>query len=265
MQNFSRFLFLFLLISFSSFAKECNELKKSILSDNSYLDSDIKELQRGVEANNECMKNLMGIMLYSGFYFPQDKTRGEKIFYDLSNSNYPEAQFNFALAMTKRTDQDPNNVITLISGIYFKYAEDRKFSHLSSLARDLGRKYIESLKSLVNLCNENKKIFGECNSNLRSLTESNITNISIKYENTILDAQSIFANKRLALSAETKGQADTFVAILSIGMMVYSLSSVPGNGGASSTAAPNTPTGSNHWFNYGQGFGNPLNLYQFHL
>jgi len=263
MRNFSKFLFLFLFISFSSFAKDCSELKKSILSDNSYQDSDIKELQKGVEANNECMKNLMGIMLYNGFYFPQDKIRGEKIFYDLSNSNYPEAQFNFALAMTKRTDQDPNNVITLISGIYYKYAEDRNVSHLSSLSRDLGRKYIESLKSLVNLCNENKKIFGECNSNLRSLSESNINQISSTYENTIRDAQTIVANKRLALSAETKDQADTFVAILSIGMMVHSLSSMPnGVGGAS---APNIPSGPNPWFNYGQGFGNPLNLYQFHL
>ena len=262
-QNFNKYLLFFLVLSFSCFAKECSELKKSILSDSPYQESDIKELQKGVEINNECMKNLMGIMLYNGIFFPEDKVRGEKIFYDLSSSNYPEAQFNFALAMTKRTDQDPNNVITLISGIYYKYAEDRNVSHLSSLARDLGRTYIESLQSLVNLCNENKKIFGECNSSLRSLTKSNISEISTKYEGTIRDAQSFVANNRLRLSAQTKDQADTFVAILSIGMMVYSLSSMPNAGGGAS--APNVPNGTNPWFNYGQGFGNPLNLYQFHM
>lgn len=261
--NFNKIIFLLsFLISFNLFAKDCDELKKIILS-NGYADSDIKELQIGIEANNECMKNLLGIMLYNGIHFPEDQSRAEKIFYDLSEKNYPEAQFNFALTMTKRTDQDPFNVINLISGIFFKYAEDRKVSHLSSLARDLGRKYTESLRDLSNKCNENKISFNKCDSKLRTLTQDDINKLTLKYEETIRDAQVIIANNRIQFAAKSKDQADTFMTILAIGALVYSASSASSYSGGNS--APNIPSGPNPWFNYGQGFGNPLNLYQFHL
>jgi hypothetical protein len=263
MQNFNKFILLLLLVSCNLFAKDCVELKKTILSDSIYLDPDIKELQKGIESNNECMKNLFGIMLYNGLYFSQDQSRAESIFYDLSNKNYPEAQFNFALAMTKRTDQDPHVVINLISGIFFKYAEDKQSSYLSSLARDLGRKYTESLLSLTNKCKENKNSFNQCNPVLRSISADDIDNISSKYEDAIRDAQSIIANNRVKLHAESKDQADTLVAILSIGIMAYNLSSA--------AAPPNNATPynpykfgdpnviNNPWLN-----GNPLkqNLYQ---
>jgi hypothetical protein len=261
--NFNKIIYIFLLpLSLNLFAKDCSELKQTILS-KSYLDSDIKELQIGVEANNECMKNLFGIMLYNGIHFPEDQNRAEKIFYDLSEKNYPEAQFNFALTMTKRTDQDPFNVINLISGIFFKYAEDRKVSHLSSLARDLGRRYTESFRDLSNKCNENKYAFNKCDPKLRALTQEDINTLTLKYEETIRDAQVIISNNRIQFAAKSRDQADTLMAILAIGALVYGVSSASNYSGGAS--APNIPSGPNPWFNYGQGFGNPLNLYQFGL
>jgi organic radical activating enzyme len=59
-----------------------------------------------------------------------DQKKAEEIFYSLSNKDYPEAQFNFAWAMSKKDDQNPKDVINLALGIHHKYISDKKNNHI---------------------------------------------------------------------------------------------------------------------------------------
>lgn len=222
MLNFNKFACVFfgLLFSINSFARDCESLKTTILESSSYQETDIKELKAGVDADNLCMKNLMGIMIYNGFYFPKDYDRAEDIFSDLANKNYPEAQFNFALVMTKKLDQDPNVITSLLVGIYYKYADDKRNSHLASRAKTLGHKYTESLSDIASVClDKNTK----CSEKMTSLSTSDIQRIQYDFNNLIRDAQFDVASKRLKLTNDTKEQANTLFTILSLGLMVHSL------------------------------------------
>jgi len=259
----SLFFIAFLFFSHISSSEECTSLKDKILSKSDFSQINLTALKVGVDSDNLCFKNLMGVMLYNGIFFDKDEGRAEKIFYDLSNKNYPEAQFNFGLALTKKHDQDPENVITLLLGIYKKYGlSDKNESHLASKARDLARFYVDNLNSLVADC---KNKTAKCSKEFSAINDNAIQNISNKLEVSLSNSQFEIATDAVNKSKAFFQKYDDVMTIVAIGTLVYGVTAASSYSGGGGAGAPSTPSGSNPWFNYGQGFGNPLNLYQFGL
>jgi hypothetical protein len=182
-----------------SFSKDCNELK-SVFLDKSQTQNDMDEFKKGVDAGDLCHKNLMGVLLYEGIFFPQDISRAESIFFDLSNKGNPEAQFNFAWIQSKKADQNPNDVVYLLLGIHSKYISDVDNAHLSTKARNYGRIYLRDLPSGK---------YGDTNK-LRDDFESSV-------KKTILDFSSAIQTRKDRINQNT----DNLVAVFSIGLAVY--------------------------------------------
>jgi hypothetical protein len=257
------FFIAFLFFSHISLSEECTSVKDKILSQADFSQANLASLKIGVDSDNQCFKNLMGIMLYNGLYFDKDEDRAEKIFYDLSNKDYPEAQFNFGLALTKKHDQDPENVIVLLLGIYKKYGgSDKAESHLASKARNLARFYVDNLNSLVADC---KNKTAKCSKDFSAINDNTIQNISNKLEVSLSNSQFEIATDAVNKSKAFFQKYDDVMTIVAIGTLVYGVTAASSYSGGGGAGAPSTPSGSNPWFNYGQGFGNPLNLYQFGL
>jgi hypothetical protein len=170
-------------------------------------DEDLKELNSGIDKNNLCYKNLLGIMFYKGIYFPQDKDRAQQIFYDLSNKEYPESQFNFALLLSEAENQNPVEVASLLLGIFNKYLRDTKNIHLALKARDLGYSYIDNLH------------------NSPKLKLENIKDIKEKFENGIKTPSIQFAQDLEIQANASKEQLDNVMMILSLGMLAYGITS----------------------------------------
>jgi hypothetical protein len=257
MFNLSRFIFL-LLFPILAWSRECESIKKIFLVDKIYQNQDVADLKSGVDSGDMCFRNLMGIMVYNGIYFAKDLDRAEDIFSDLSNKNYPEAQFNFALITTKKLEQNPELTTNLLIGIYYKYADDKKNAHLASSAKNLGQKYIESLPELVSSCASKDY---KCSDSLSKLSALDITKIQDGYNSSIRDAQFSVAAKRLNITKDTEKQANNLMAILSLGLLIYNLNSAPmyNNGGRAQTI-----NGTEVWLD--KSFGSRplhLNTYQF--
>ena len=256
--SFSSFSVVLLFIACTALGRDCEDVKKTLLSDSQVSAEDKATFNTGVEAQDSCYLNLMGILLYEGKHFDKDQKKAEEIFYQLSNKDYPEAQFNFAWAMSKKDDQNPGDIINLALGIHHKYISDKKNNHLSSKARDLGRFYIDTLPQKIYNCSLDK-----CKYPISKTSLSAVSELKDTFEDAIKISTLKHADAIEKRSAEIKQNSDTIVAILSLGVMAYSIGSqsysAPGTG-----AAP-PPSGPNPWFNYGQGFGNPLNLSQFRL
>lgn len=225
---------LFLALFFFSlkvYSRECEELKKVFLSENKPNEQDIFEFKSGVENGNQCLRNLMGILLYEGKAFPKDELEAKKIFYALSNNNYPESQFNLAWVLSKDDDQDPQLIINMFLGIHAKYIGDSKNYHLSSKAKDLGRQYINNLSGRVHDCKIDK-----CKSFLRNVTSELIINLSKNYEDGISNA-TIDAGSRIKQALqEQKATEDMIFTILLIGAATYSISN-----SAALNNAPSSP------------------------
>ena len=253
--SFSNFSFILLFIACAALGKDCEDVKKILLSDAQISAEDKTIFNKGVEAQDSCYLNLMGILLYEGKHFDKDQKKAEEIFYSLSNKDYPEAQFNFAWAMSKKDDQNPKDVINLALGIHQKYISDKKNNHLSSKARDLGRLYIDALPQKIYNCTLDK-----CKYPISKITPSAISELKTTFEDAIKISTLEHADAIQKRSAEIKENSDTIVAILSLGVMAYSA----GSQSYSAPGARSAPAqGPNPWYNYGTG--NPLNLPQFHL
>lgn len=239
--------FILVILSTNLFADECDGLKHQILDQKNTSRENLEKLNKGIQTENLCFKNLMGVMLYEGIYFPKDVNRSEEIFYDLSNKNYPESQFNFALLLTQRTSIPPDKVIPLLFGIYATYLSDNQNSHLASKSRILLDQYVVTLR------NEKTR---------RSLSDQEIDAIDIKIHDSLTKYNIDYAAQKQQIVIENKERTDAIMAFIGIGLIAYNLSSI---GNSPSPRAGVAPSGPNPWFNYGQGFGNPLNLYQLHL
>lgn len=256
--SFSSFLIVLLFASFNVFSKECEDVKKTLLSDAQASLEDKTNFNKGVEAQDACYLNLMGILLYEGKHFGKDQKKAEEIFYTLSNKDYPDAQFNFAWAMSKKEDQNPKDIINLALGIHHKFISDKKNNYLSSRARDLGRIYIETLPQKISNCS-----LDNCKFPISKITVSEVNELKASFEDAIKASTINHVDAIEKRSAEIKKNSDTIVAILSIGVMAYGAASASSYSGGNPTT--NIPSGPNPWYNYGQGFGNPLNLPQFPL
>lgn len=252
-----------IVFSAESQSSECNYFRQKFLNENLFNDSDIAKFRSEIEKeDNLCFKNLMGIMIYKGLYFEEDKPRAEKIFYDLSNREYPESTLNFAMLMSQRFDQNPENVIVLLLGIYKKYARDKENSHLASKARNIARNYIEKLPDLSKKCTENQN--PDCSNELLKLTTIDIENLSKSFETALIDLQAEVAVKSISETKQAREKVDNVMSILSIGLMAYNMAALS-NSRSLNSYHSNTPSGPDPWFKWGQGFNNNLNLYQFKL
>ena len=227
-------IFLFCVLFFIpilTFGKDCNELRKLFLNDKVYAESDIYEFKKKIELGDYCYQNLMGIMVLKGLYFDIDEKRATNIFYDLSNKNYPEAQFNFALTLTESRNQKSEDVVNFILGLYLKYADSKNDSKISLSARDLGLRYISSLN----------------NESLRRL-----------YENSFANAQIEVTNKRFQHLKDTIGEAEKINIIVSILALGIIASHAPTSSNYSqNTSRPFSVPNENPWWSLN---GNPLDL-----
>lgn len=213
--SFSSFSFLLLFFTFSALAKDCNELK-TVFFNTTQTQNDLDDFKKGVDTNDLCYKNLMGVLLYEGLYFPKDIPRAESIFFDLSNKGNPEAQFNFAWAMSKKDDQNPTDVINLVLGIHYKYISDKKNNHLSSKARDLGRFYLAELPNKIYHCS-----LDDCKYPISKITASAVIELKGTFEDAIKISTLRHVDAIEKRSAEIKENTDNLVAVFSIGLAVY--------------------------------------------
>lgn len=243
--SFNKAYFLLLFFAFNAFGKGCEEIKKNLLSDAQISAEDKVIFNKGIESQDNCYLNLMGILLYEGKFFDQDKKKAEEIFYQLSSKDYPEAQFNFAWAMTKKEDQNPNDVIKLLLGIHHKYINNREKIHLSSKARDLGRSYLRELPHKIYNCSLDK-----CTYPISKFTLAFLDEMKVNFEESIKATTVNYIGALENRTAEIKGNTDTIFAILSLGAMAYSMS--PGYSAPSGAAQP---PGAYPWINYNQGYG----------
>lgn len=241
--NFNKFSFLFIFVAFSALGKDCEEIKKNLSTDTQISAEDKMTINKGIESKDSCYLNLMGTFLYEGRFFDKDQTKAEEIFYALSNNDYPEAQFNFAWAMTKKDDQNPNDVINLLLGIHHKYLNNRNKIHLSSKARDLGRLYLAELPNKIYHCS-----LDNCKYPISKFTLSSIEEMKVNFEENIKTSTINYIGTLEKRTAEIKENTDTVFALLSLGVMAYSIA-------PSYTASAPQPPGAYPWINYRQGYG----------
>ncbi len=265
--NYSRFfLTLFIFLVFSSFvnADECEVYRRKFLVENKFSDSDMKIFKVEVDQDkSHCLKNLLGVMFYKGIYFEQDAVRAERIFYDLSDKGYPESTLNFASLLTKKLDQNPEDVLVLLLGLYKSNATDKLNSHLATKARDLARSYIEKLPDMLSRCHGNESKY--CSSQMINLKNADVISLTTAFELSLRNLQAEVALNSINETRSAREKVDNIMSILALGLVAYNIANLAQIKGSSVTSAPSTSGNQNPWFNYNQGFGNPLGLYQFQL
>ncbi len=145
---FNLFLALFFSISSSlALANNCESLrtffKTGLNVDNSQ--PKLVQLEKLINEDDLCAKNLLGQLVFEGIYLPKSSSRAQTIFSDLATKNYPPAMFNLAFVMSKEKDSDPEQVTTILLGIYATYLRDSEYSNLAHKSADYGRQYIKTL------------------------------------------------------------------------------------------------------------------------
>jgi hypothetical protein len=185
-----------------SYALDCKEIKSIVLANNALNKEVIETIKINSDKNDLCFKNLMGIMYYQGIYFDKNIDLAEQIFYDIGNQNYPEAQYNFALAVSSKKDRNHKEFMALVTGIFKKYINNRKFAEIGSDARDLGFKYLENLKST-----------NTTNAELRELEDA--------FSEAIKNEHKLIADEVLKNTEERLENSRTIAALLAIGMLTY--------------------------------------------
>ena len=264
---FNRLLILIIFFASPVFSFECEVLKDKVLVKKNLTSDEIEHIKIKIKADDLCFQNLVGIMTYVGNYYPKDKLKAAQIFHQLSQKNYPDAEFNYAMAATKRLDQIPEDVLVYIVGIYHKYAGSGNRGigryhggdteiEISILAKNLGKKYIKSLNSLSEQCNKNDS----CTLEMKNLDAKKIKSIEKDFYVAINNASQDIGIKRYNLSQESKSKADTLVLVLSLGAAAYALSSSYNYNYTSTNSTVNS-NACGGWFRCGFEW-NPLNLNQ---
>jgi len=152
-------LFIFCLIN-SNFvvAETCESLKNYFKTGLNVENAQpkIARLEALMGNDDLCAKNLLGQLVFEGVYLPKSTGYAKAIFSDLATKDYPPAMFNLAFALSKEKDSDPEQVTTILLGIYAKYLTDRTYNKLAYKAADYGRQYIKSLDEPNKLIIEKK-------------------------------------------------------------------------------------------------------------
>jgi hypothetical protein len=105
----------------------------------------IDQLERLMGEDDLCAKNLLGQLVFEGVYLPKSSGYAKAIFSDLATKDYPPAMFNLAFVLSKEKDSDPEQVTTILLGVYTKYLTDKTYNKLAYKAADYGRQYIKNL------------------------------------------------------------------------------------------------------------------------
>tara|TARA_R110002020_G_scaffold313178_2_gene528497 strand:+ start:216 stop:1001 length:786 start_codon:yes stop_codon:yes gene_type:complete len=238
-----------------SLAKECKEIKEKIISktplvqdEKKIINTYIKNIQNSsVNAQSLCFENLVGTLLYKGLYLEQDKMKAEQLFYKLSNSGYADAQFNFAFTMSKRDDQNPEDVIALMLGVYWTNISNQETSHLSEKTRIILINYLKNLYT-----------------KFPNLEQTEINKIREKTHKALSDNyKKIAKTNNPGLVKDIKDNTwDNIMFVVGVGVIAYNLSMPNSNFSGTNTNTFSSAPQTNPWFKWGQGFGNPLNLQQ---
>ncbi len=197
-------------ISCNLYAEEdakCKELKSKILTSEVQGRAAFDELNSRIASNDQCSKNILGIMFAQGVLVEKSFNKAYSIFSDLSDMNYPPAQFNLALLVSKQSDHSEESLVNYLLGLSIKYIRTREWGYIGTSARDLAREYLQTKKS-SNVNNE-KYI----------AIESTFEN-SLKNE--MFDIHQAFVTEK----NEEKAFADGIASILMIGLAATKLSSM---------------------------------------
>ena len=116
----NRLIILFLFICNLSLASDCENIDRQLKSPDGLSTQTKQELNevisqfnatQNVEPKNYCKLNIVAKLFYKGRYFKHDEEVSEKLFYFLAEKNYPEAQFNLALLGSRKSEQNPKEII----------------------------------------------------------------------------------------------------------------------------------------------------------
>jgi hypothetical protein len=193
------------LISIANEGLECNELKRDIFSQSLQKEIVLNKLEKKIQENDFCSKNIMGILYAEGIYLNKNFVNSYSIFSDLSNQNYPPSQFNLGKLLSTQSDHLPENLIAYLLGLTIKYMGTKEWGYIGTSARDFARDYIEDLKKT-------------------STQQESIISLGKKFEedlkNGMLLLHQQFANKK----QEEKEFEDSVATILTIGLMASRIS-----------------------------------------
>lgn len=193
----------------------CDSLRGEFMAASRPSSAAFSSLSVLVKEDDLCAKNLVGRLYYEGRHFSKDLERAHSIFYELSERNYPPAQFNLAYKLSNDEEVDPRVVVSLLQGIVVSYVGTNDYGKLASNARELGRQYLE-------------KIAANCGTSDACLKKTGYTTVDIQllqneFENAVKSATHSVALDTVQRSREQKASVDAFVGMLSLGMAAYSV------------------------------------------
>ncbi len=200
----NKLILLFFFFPISSYGLNCNDIKTLVIANKSIDKESVDAIRLGVDKDDLCYKNLMGIMYYRGIKLEKNIELAEQIFYDVGNQNYPEAQYNFALAVSMKAEKNHKEFMSLVTGLFKKYINNRKYADIGSSARDLGFKYLEDLK----------------NSNINA---DELQSLENTYFEMIKNEHKSIAEDALKNSQDIRENSQTILGLIAIGMVTYTV------------------------------------------
>lgn len=167
----------------------------------------LKLLNERVSANDLCAKNLLGRLYYTGQILGQDHKKAQLIFGDVSEQGFPPGLYNLAYVESKNPDAEQLILISLIGGIMIKYLGDDSWGSVSAKARELG--------------------FDYCTTTVVSSNSVEVKSACTEFmKNARLGAIHL-AEKVNATSESYRSAGGTIMAVISLGMAVSAISSIP--------------------------------------
>ena len=267
----NRLIIFFLFICNLSFASECKNIDEQLKSSDGLSVQTKQELNevinqfnatQNIESKNYCKLNIVAKLFYKGEYFKHDEEISEKLFYFLANKNYPQAQFNLALLGTRKSEQNPKEIINLLLGIYSKYLRYNDYSHISGKVRILLNDYIEDLTNKVDACHFKtatgadlgdyvdkekearliSKNWQLCKETYSKLTSKEANEIVVSTRNALFKTDTDFRREIQWETYENRQKEDALLALLYIGAFVYTLS-VPSHTPSGTSFIPDSGCG----------------------
>ncbi len=202
---------------------ECSKLKKEIFSQVLQKEVALSKLQKKIQENDFCTKNIMGILYAEGIYLNKDFVSAYSIFSDLSNKNYPPSQFNLGKLISTQRDHSTENLISYLLGLTIKYMGTREWGYIGASARDFARDYIEEQKKTTN-------------------DKQSITNLSLKFEEDLKNGMHFLHQEFATKKQEQKEFEDSVATILMIGLMASRASMIQAQRTANQTLNLNIPS-----------------------
>ncbi len=185
-----------------AFALSCDELRTGksngqAISNYSFI------LEREIANDNLCAKNALGVALVKGDGFPKDSERAYAIFYSLAERNYPPAQLNLGIMISRHQDDFNPAVLDYLLGIFSRYYGDKEWGSIAVDARELARNYITKNKNSSSL----RQQFEDA---VRSITYNTASNV-LKDEAEIKEKYASIAGMlALGLAASRLASANLF-------------------------------------------------------